>query len=368
MQASKKNPTRIAFNDFIYGLVAFLQAQQSRQILLDELRKFLENNRLKIQKAKNSESELATILQNESNEIHSIAKSIADGKNVDIEKLLYTIFDGVLVTKVPPIDKKYDAVVMMTPKKIIAHVWCVTEKEIFDPLEIQIQAERDFGISCSYVETKYSLAPSNKKGTTNTKKILPILKSTNGAAASDVDIGKVNFSRKSDYTLSEDPDKDEIGGLVFEKYSTGIKPNDILKLRHKEQERQFFCRVAKIDVSPLSAVGITKSFSELSTSVLLRPLIEIGPDYKGRPRPANLIGYTIRRPVDSELSDVLHVPGNGLPLGWLDYNDSSKEFYFPLEPKDSIYQSIMIAGVQNKGKSNLVKLLVMALASVPEVE
>ena len=65
---------------------------------------------------------------------------------------------------------------------------------------------------------------------------------------------------------------------------------------------------------------------------------------------------------------MLHVPSNGLPLGWLDYNDSSKVFYFPLEPRDSIYQSMMIAGVQNKGKTNLVKLLVMALASVPEVE
>jgi len=77
------------------------------------------------------------------------------------------------------------------------------------------------------------------------------------------------------------------------------------------------------------------------------------------------LGYHIKQPTDAELIEALHVPEEGLPLGYVDYNNSDHVFYYPLEPK-ALYQSMMIAGVQNKGKTNFVKFLIMALASMED--
>ena len=50
----------------------------------------------------------------------------------------------------------------------------------------------------------------------------------------------------------------------------------------------------------------------------------------------------------------------------VDYDDVNEPFLFPLEPDTSIFQSMTVAGVQGKGKTSFIKLLIMSLTSIGE--
>jgi DNA helicase HerA-like ATPase len=73
--------------------------------------------------------------------------------------------------------------------------------------------------------------------------------------------------------------------------------------------------------------------------------------------------FLIRKPSKQVLAEILNVPKEGLPLGWLDYGSVEEIFRYPTLPTDTIYQSAMIAGVQGKGKSNSLNLLIRSLNS-----
>ena len=171
------------------------------------------------------------------------------------------------------------------------------------------------------------------------------------------------FSRKDQFKLRSEQDKDEIKGFLYEQYASSVKPHDILVLENLELPKKIYVRVSNIDVNPLSGGGYVHQFSEVVTHVLFRPLLELTPDYTGRPRPADLAGFMIRITTPAELNEVLNIPADGFPLGRLDYAGSNDVFKYPLKPEDTIYQSMLIAGVQGKGKSNFVKLMIRSLTT-----
>ena len=363
MQLNRKNPIREAVCQLHYSIMKHFETVPSEAMRLSDLKGFLKITIPKI----SSKSEIQKILKKESASIVASAKSVSVKGRFDKSKLMYDLYDGVLLTKDLPLDKKYDAIVLQTPDKIAAHMWYPNNDELFDDLEIKLEAENDFEKKCPILIVKNPIKPSAKAAPAAS----PIkIKKAKQPPAFPVDnkniIGKIRQSAKQDYRLNVNPEKDQIHGVVFEKYANSIRPNDILKIENDTADHYFIATINDIRAIPISAVGVTKQFSELSTQVVLKPMLEVAPGYKGKPRPGNIMGYHIKQPTDAELIEALHVPDEGLPLGYVDYNNSNHVFHYPLEPKDSLYQSMMIAGVQNKGKTNFVKLLIMALASMED--
>lgn len=363
MQLNRKNPIREAVGYLHYSTMKHFETVPSEEMRLSDLKGFLKTTLPKI----STKSNILKILKKESAAIIATAKSLSVKGKFDKSKLMYDLYDGIVLTKDLPIDKKYDAIVLQTPGKIAAHMWYPNNDELFDDLEIKLEAENDFKKKCPILIVKNPIKPSAKAAPAAS----PIkIKKTKQSPASPVDnkniIGKIRQSAKQDYRLNVNPEKDQFHGVIFEKYANSIRPNDILKIENDSADHYFIAKINDIKAIPISAVGVTKQFSELSTQVLLRPMLEVAPGYKGKPRPGKIVGYHIKQPTDAELIEALHVPDEGLPLGYVDYNNSDHVFYYPLEPKDSIYQSMMIAGVQNKGKTNFVKLLIMALASMED--
>jgi DNA helicase HerA-like ATPase len=176
-------------------------------------------------------------------------------------------------------------------------------------------------------------------------------------------LGKVLFNIKDQFNLRADQNKDEIKGFLFEEHAPNVKPLDILVLESQDCQKKIYASVIRIDMNPMSGAGYVGRFYEIATHVVFQPLVEVTNDYKGRARPTNLSGFIIRRPKSSELLEVLNVPQNGLPLGWLEYSDSIEIFRFPMQPEDTLYQSIILAGVQGKGKTNTLHMLIRSLAS-----
>jgi len=363
MHPNSKNPIREAVCQLHYATMKYFETVPSEEMRLSDLKGFLKTTIPKISINK----DIQKILKKEATSIISSAKSVSVKGKFDKSKLMYDLYDGILLTKDIPHDKMYDAIVLQTPSKVAAHIWYPKEDEIFDELEVKLEAENDYDKKCSLLIVKNPIKPTAKTAPAGPPiKIRKAKQPTPAPAAAQDVIGKIRQSGKHDYRLNVNPEKDQIHGVVFEKYANSIRPNDILKIENDSADHHFIVFVVDIKAIPISAVGVTKQFSELSTQVLLRPMLEVAPGYKGKPRPGNIVGYYIKQPTDAELIEALHAPDSGIPLGWVDYNNSDHVFYFPLEPKDSIYQSMMIAGVQNKGKSNFVKLLIMGLSSMED--
>lgn len=140
-------------------------------------------------------------------------------------------------------------------------------------------------------------------------------------------------------------------------------PAGLVVLEKKGFQTRIYTIVTKIDINPLSGAGYVRQFHEIATLVQFQPLYEISDGYKGRVRSTDLTDFIIRRPNDNELLQVLNIPQNGLPLGWLDYGETNQIFRYPLDPEDTLYQSLMIAGVQGKGKTNALHMLIRSLTS-----
>jgi hypothetical protein len=176
-------------------------------------------------------------------------------------------------------------------------------------------------------------------------------------------LGKVLFSNKDQFNLRAEQTRDEIKGFLYEDHASSVKPLDILVLEKEGCQKKIYAIVTKIDINPLSGAGYVRQFYEIATHVQFQPLCEIYAGYKGRVRPTDLTDFIIRRPSNNELLEVLNIPHNGLPLGWLDYSETNEIFRYPLDPGDTLYQSLMIAGVQGKGKTNALHMLVRSLTS-----
>jgi len=161
VQVISKNPDRVQFGDFQYSCISYLMNTKDETITLAQLNNWVKNRASHF--SKTASSRVKSFIVKESSEFLALAKSIVTGKLVDIGKLLYLKFDGVLLTQSPTNDKLYDAVVMQTPERIICHVWCPTKNEIYDELQIQLQAQEDFGVSCSKIDVKYPLSNTSVK-------------------------------------------------------------------------------------------------------------------------------------------------------------------------------------------------------------
>lgn len=126
--------------------------------------------------------------------------------------------------------------------------------------------------------------------------------------------------------------------------------------------KKYFAIIKKIEAAPLSATGVKKGYSELGVGFKANPIVDS--EHEDRPRLTNVSGYTVRSPTVAELYEVLELPKTGIPLGYVEYNGHKLLFGYPMDPP-SWNQSILCLGVQGKGKSNLIKLLTMGLATTP---
>ena len=366
-----RNVVRHNYLFFIYGVITLLKKNDKIQfkVLQQNLAKF-ENQSLK--KIKNGKkTQLKKLLDSKRKEILQYAKDIRKKKYVNSQTLLCDVFDGIPITAKIPTDHDFDVVIEDTPNRLTALVYCPTNNEVYDTLSIQVQAEQVYHKPCTKVKIENMLDDVSKDSTKKTKTATTpattaaITPATVGPGVidSDTPIGKVLFSKKYPLILSSQPEKDKVVAGIFERFSETIFPNSYLRLVGDEG-KSIFCRVMDIKANPISGAGLEKSFSELSTILMLQPLLEKTPTYSGRPRSADISKFFVKRLTPNELIYMLHLPRKGLAIGTCDYEELDYDFLFPLEPDTSIYQSWTIAGVQGKGKTSFVKLLIMALSSM----
>lgn len=176
-------------------------------------------------------------------------------------------------------------------------------------------------------------------------------------------LGKVIFTKPEKYTQSLNGDK--IYGYIREQNKEMVSKGDPVVLFHREQSLKFYAKIIKIDNYPITAGGYEKHVTEVGTHVEFRPFLEIdtAEPYRGAVRPHDLSDFEIGFPNSEELAEINNIPKDGLPLGKINCNGSRTDFYYPLKPEDTIFQSVMIAGVQGSGKTNFNKLLIQTLAS-----
>jgi len=369
-QIIKKNPVRLVFIYFIYDILDILQnrTEYSVNTLQTSISYIKENwTEASLELDQNDQKWLKTVLNQFEIEIIDYAKNVSNQNIVNKQQLLYDLFDGIPLTDDVPINRLYDMVVEETPNRAVGYVWCSTKTEIFDKLQIQIEIEKEFKIPCTDIKILNTIPDVNpdepkKRKKNNYQK----LESSKSKSNTDSPIGRILFSKKYPTILSENSQKDKINAVVFESHAESILPNTFLKLVSEDETKSVYCRITAISVEPISGHGIQKQFSELSTVLTLRPILEKKGDYAGKPRPGDLTRFDLKRLSAKELINMLHIPERGLPLGKVDYDDVDHDFLFPLEPDTSIYQSMTIAGVQGKGKTSFIKLLIMSLTSVGE--
>ena len=176
-------------------------------------------------------------------------------------------------------------------------------------------------------------------------------------------LGKVIFTKTEKYKQSLAGDR--IYGFIREINKEMVSKSDCLVLFHREQNLKFYVKVLKIENYPISAGGFEKKISEVGTHLEMEPFLEIDLDegYVGSLRPHDLMNFEIAFPNSEELSEINKIPKQGLPLGRVDGKGAPTTFFYPLVPEDTIFQSVMIAGVQGSGKTNFTKLLIQTLQS-----
>jgi hypothetical protein len=371
-RSSLKNPIRLSFLPFIFDILELLnnQIEYSLEQLESELNKSQANaisgfhatviGTPVTMNVAGDTGVLTQALNEQKNEVLECAKDVNHNGIINKGQLLYTLFGGTPLTTEVQIDKPYDMVVEQTPNRSIAIVYCPTDHEVFDELEIQVAAENEYKIPCTDVKILYPVPTQAPVGIKST----PAHTLSTDNDVETPDIGRILYSKKFPMILSENSEKDRITALVYESHSTNVLPNEYVKLINEDGTKTVICRVVKVSSQPISAVGITKKVSEIATILELQPLVEKSDKYKGKPKPGNLSGLLLQKLSRNELIEILHIPRTGLALGHVDYDKVDEPFLFPLEPDTSIFQSMIVAGVQGKGKTSFIKLLIMSLTSI----
>ena len=182
-------------------------------------------------------------------------------------------------------------------------------------------------------------------------------------------IGSVRYTEKEKYILSEN--KKEAKGWIKKKFLGKIDvPGDIVILENPDSSNpKIWAKVIRIETFPLHRMGQEKSFSEIGTPVFLEPILECFDGNVRSPKANDLSNYKIRFPNKPETRIVENIPKGGLPIGIKQCKEGMPLiFNYPLSPEDTIYQSVLISGVQGSGKTNFVKLLIRALSLYRNVE
>jgi len=176
-------------------------------------------------------------------------------------------------------------------------------------------------------------------------------------------IGGVIFSKTEKYI--QDLNGAKTYGYIKKDYRELVSQGQNLVLFNNEQNIKFYVWVEKIENYPISGGGFESKFAETATRLHLKPFFEISKEenYRGQYRPHNLEDFKLDFPNREELREIMNIPEEGLALGYIVANNDKIPFNYPLHPKDTIFQSIFIAGVQGSGKTNFTKLLIQVLNS-----
>ena len=367
-----KNSLRLALTDFYLGIIQNFNDKE-KSTKPRTLKHMLEKITTDIKQAYREEhadeykDALRKILKEEVNEVMSRAKEISVKGQCKHGHLLYDLFDGVPLVDTRVLHRQYDLVVQIDTERCESWVFAPKPQE-YDPIQAQIEAEKDFGLQCIGDRVIREFPASLEKNDQNTKCLDKEQFNTDSQTDSAENlgsklkiVGKVLFSKGEEYILKDEKSRDEIKGYFFEEYAESFTPLDTVVLESQEAETKIYATITRMNIRPLSGGGYVHKFTETAYHALFKPLLEVSEGYQGRVRPKDLSGYIIRQPNNEELRQVFNIPSKGLPLGRLDYYGSNEVFYYPTTPEDTLYQSAIIAGVQGKGKTNGLKTLIRSV-------
>jgi hypothetical protein len=162
--------------------------------------------------------------------------------------------------------------------------------------------------------------------------------------------------------------KNQIYGYLKDEYAKELQPGNIVTLEPDDEHVQVFARVDEIRAYPKSGAAFVKKVEEFAIPVIMNPFLEADKEYIGPVRVDQFDGWNIRHPTPPECALINNMPEDGWPLGYAPLPKGELPFYFPNSPTDALYQSVVIAGVQGSGKTNLLRLIARVLASHGGVE
>jgi len=177
---------------------------------------------------------------------------------------------------------------------------------------------------------------------------------------------------KPDFPMILNSTTSNITGWLYTFKSNGnpveVLPNTFLVAQkcngNAPEDSKIFCKVKEIrsfkDKKPTFEIGV----NQLVAMVELEPKYEISKDYEGKVRTQDISDFKLRFPSDEELARVYGLPRDGIVLGkcQIYYNKSLDYKYNP----EKIYESMFVTGVQNSGKTNFLKFLILQFSQSNE--
>ncbi|MFH1434507.1 MAG: Dna2/Cas4 domain-containing protein [Pseudomonadota bacterium] len=164
--------------------------------------------------------------------------------------------------------------------------------------------------------------------------------------------------------------EDKVQGLIFEKRCKEVKKGDLLVAEPRRPSssdrtcrgKRIFCRVRKMESSPVHVVTPTIRFKELVTKIQLEPICQFDAEGERQPVLNDLLdNYRLRRADADETAEFLDLPKTGWPMGTLTEESGHVLANLPFQPEDAIFRSFFVVGAKGKGKTSFVRELVTIL-------
>lgn len=392
---TKKNEVRVALIDYHREVIDILK-KFSNSYRLHEFEGELDAiaNQIK-QDMKNSQNKsvIRKALKGARKKMLQAAKNSKSNNKINSELFFQNYFGGIPLDSKSLEEAPYDLVIEIEPNNTIAWTFSPSKFENINNNEVMNHVKCDFNKQCSQVLTKYSVELSDVKLLDFEEERTEAKSTQNNYFENEANldsepeselvepeepiipvyIGRVEFGNKSKMLLQEKSFFDKIEGLIREEAAELVSPRDILVIESTNHDDIIFASVTKMEVNKKSTATNFQSYTYLGVKIFLRPILQKKEDYVGKVIPTDLSGYKIRKPSIEEISLVTNMPKDGLPLGNIDLGSDGPTCYYPWDPdsktlKDSLYQSMFIAGVQNSGKTTGLKYFVQAITSYEKID
>jgi len=150
----------------------------------------------------------------------------------------------------------------------------------------------------------------------------------------------------------------KIEGYLYTNATDQVRDNSLLKVDTNEGII-LGCRVEKIECYEESASTVTKTHKEQSYNITLNPEVEITPEGCCSVSPQTIISGKIKKLTEQEYYLYKNIPQNGMQFGTIE--GLLDETCYRLSVR-LLFQSCFVGGVQNTGKTSMLKYLIMLIA------
>lgn len=247
------------------------------------------------------------------------------------------------------------------PKDIINYHFTEELRRMAEKFALDSAFEGFKGISLNLEDevndSKEDHKPVVSQDERNESKILDDIQIINNQKIEEKCLGWINtIPGKPLQIIRGKPNK--IEGYLYTNVASQVRDNSLLKVDTNEGII-LGCRVEKIECYEESASTVTKTHKEQSYCIILNPEVEITPEGCCSVRPQTIISGKIKKLTEQEYYLYKNIPQNGMQFGTIE--GLLDETCYRLNLR-LLFQSCFVGGVQNTGKTSMLKYLIMIIA------